>query len=85
MRSVFEFSKAPIRLGFQSDLGAEETMMTKHATLDAIAKADTIARSSQIAPWRPALSMRWALDPTTAKPMARWIIEGSEEIRSLAA
>jgi hypothetical protein len=59
--------------------------MTKHATLDAIAKADTIARSSQIAPWRPTLSMSWALHPTSGKPMACWIIEGSEEIRSLAA
>jgi hypothetical protein len=58
---------------------------SKGATLYAIAKADTVARSSQTAPRRPALSIIWALDPTTGKPMARWIIEGSEEIRSLAA
>jgi hypothetical protein len=60
-------------------------MMTEHATLDAIAMADTAARSSQAAPPRPALSMMWARDPTTGKPMARWIIESSEAIRSLAA
>jgi hypothetical protein len=58
---------------------------SKGATLYAIAEADTVARSSQTAPRRLALSITWALDPTTGKPMARWIIEGSEEIRSLAA
>jgi hypothetical protein len=61
------------------------TKPSKGATLYAIAEADTVARSSQTAPRRPALSIMWALDPTTGKPMARWIIEGSEETRSLAA
>ena len=59
--------------------------MTKHATLDALAVADTLAMLSQTAPRRPLLSMSWARDPTTGKPMARWIVEGSEEVRSLAA
>jgi hypothetical protein len=59
--------------------------MIKLATVDAIATADVTARLSQIAPRRPTLSMNWALEPTTGKPMARWIIESSEEIRSLAA
>jgi hypothetical protein len=59
-------------------------MLKQDATLY-VAEADTIARSSQTVPRRPALSMMWALDPTTGRPMARWIIEGSQEITSLAA
>ena len=41
----------------------------------------------QLSPQKPRLSMAWVLDPTTGKPVARWVVEPSEMTwrKSLAA
>jgi len=41
-------------------------------------------KSRQTPPERPILSLRWSLDPTTGKPMARWISEQPEMIARFA-
>jgi hypothetical protein len=33
---------------------------------------------------RPSLRMTWVLDPETGKPVARWLIEGTEPAGSFA-
>jgi hypothetical protein len=41
--------------------------------------------SRQTAHERPTLSLRWTLDPTTGKPVARWTNEQPEMIASRRA
>ncbi|HXW24458.1 MAG TPA: hypothetical protein VEK73_06920 [Xanthobacteraceae bacterium] len=33
---------------------------------------------------RPSLSLTWALDPTTGKPVGRWVVDGAQAAASLA-
>jgi uncharacterized membrane protein len=41
-------------------------------------------KSRQTSPARPKLRCTWHLDPTSGRPVARWALEQSEPIRSVA-
>jgi hypothetical protein len=58
--------------------------MTKLLNCDAIVGPGTASQASRTADPRPILCLTWALDPTTGRPVARWIIEGSQPAGGLA-
>jgi hypothetical protein len=59
--------------------------MFDYPTIERVNTSPT-ANASQPLPERPRLSMIWAIDPETAKPVARWVAEkANSPITMLAA
>jgi hypothetical protein len=46
--------------------------------------APAAAKSSETARARPTLSLTWTLDPSTGKPVGRWVVEAAS-ISAVAA
>ncbi len=67
----------------QPGFGEEKTEMPDYATVEAISTPGTVRNASRGAGRKSILSLTWALDPTTGKPVARWVAEGSETTTNL--
>jgi hypothetical protein len=67
----------------QPGFGEEKTEMADYATVEAISTLGTVRNASQGARRKSILSLTWALDPTTGKPVARWVAEGSATTANL--
>ena len=59
--------------------------MNEQLTVDQISARGFVKASSKGAHrQRPTLVLTWTLDPATGKPVARWVIDGSGNIPSIA-
>jgi hypothetical protein len=61
----------------------EKTEMPDYATVEAISTPRTVRNTSQGARQKSILLLNWALDPTTGKPVARWVADGSATTTNL--
>jgi hypothetical protein len=57
--------------------------MPDYATVKAISTPGADRNASRGARRKSILSLTWALDPTTGKPVARWVTEGSATTTNL--
>ena len=65
---------------------AERAAMNKpeQAATESVALA-IATRKSKHAPAKPVLVLTWSLDPTTGKPVGRWIVEAPDLALATAA
>lgn len=56
--------------------------MTKLSAIEKFAVPVTIATPQKTEQKRAKLSMTWRLDPTTGKPVACWVADGTDTVRN---